>query len=155
MNMKHSQFRRLSANTESLEDVEQEWGEEEANDTNRKACWCSSTQALSRIQYAPLLSVSSPSSHVPINFHDIQTQLHTEVDNILISKDTVFCCCLFWSQLRVFSVVNVWVDKALKLASSGVWTVCSCMHCLRMCVSQSVCLCLCCIVILLLRADPV
>ncbi|MEQ2232289.1 hypothetical protein ILYODFUR_009643 [Ilyodon furcidens] len=96
--IKHSQFNGNSAEPKYLEDSEQEGGEEaarEANVTNRNACCSSNSQALSRIQFAPLLlSVSSPSSHVPINFHDTQTQLHTEVDNILISEDTISSFCL-------------------------------------------------------------
>lgn len=50
----------------------------------------------------------------------------------------------FWSQWRVFSGVNVWVDKGASLtpASSTVWTVCTCVHCLRVCVRpKGVCLC--------------
>lgn len=50
----------------------------------------------------------------------------------------------FWSQWRVFSGVNVWVDKGASLtpASSTVWTVCTCVHCLGVCVCpKGVCLC--------------
>lgn len=49
----------------------------------------------------------------------------------------------FWSQWRVFSGVNVWVDKGASFDTCLFhWTVCTCVHCLRVCVCpKSVCLC--------------